>query len=173
MSKSTPLNQLPSFADAPSDASQEQQPIKQEQYRFQADDDATVQEVMGDLASSIPGFVPPPSEPVKRQPSASPFPIAPPAALAPATKPQSAVGMFSNPLTSASLLPASLLPTLNNNLWLGLITAILFLLVTVSPIDKLLATIPSLAKYTSYHVVVLLRSVIMGISTVAAMQFVE
>ena len=144
MSKSTPLNQLPVFSD--------DQIIKGHYDQNEGDDDATVQEVMGDLATSIPGFNAATMRPAKAPP---PLPSS--------SENLSGTGMFTNPMSSiTSIIPAQV----SEHLWMGLMAAFVFIIVTLAPVDKLLAPYPILANFT--YASLFFRAVLMALSMIAA-----
>lgn len=138
MSKSTPLNQLPTFADP--DASVLG-------YQEERDDDETVQEVLGDLSSSLS------TKKEERKVSKS-----------------DAERSERSERSEKSEKPPSIFKTLKvgDQLWLGLFAALMFVVVTLAPIERLVGSIPLLVTYAGSYAALLVRALIMCISIIAA-----
>lgn len=190
MSKSTPLNQLPSYASNSTtddlrqlnpDQLQQQQPdaLRPNQqmygrYPTGIEDDSTVQEVMGDLASSIPGFMPPPPPPIPTfapppsQPVNQQLPMPQPAAAPLQPAQPSGGGILSSLMGSAADGQA---PCANERLFQAAMAAVLFVLVSVAPIEKLLALHPVTARFASTHATLLIRAALMSSAFLAAAHF--
>ena len=135
MSKSTPLNQLPAFSDSQL-----------------MDEDETINEVMGDLASSIPGF----EVPNVVQPNPNPNPNVVPYKKE-LEKPEK-----TTPTWLDKLVPESI----SEQLWFGGLIAIIFILVSLAPIEAILKTQPAIAAYAGPYSAIALRAIIMGLATV-------
>ena len=175
MNKSTPLNQLPPYTD------DEDQTASSYQYSTgttggsadttqEDEEDTTVQDVIGDLAGSIPGFVIPqslqhvgPQQQPSKQPSSS----------APAAVPSREKEKKEKKLAPAQVNSGTFgqLPTLNELAWIGGISAMLFVIISLAPIEKFVAMYPLASRCFGSYAVLLIRAVLMTFGVVLAYHF--